>query len=76
MFIAFLIEIDLLIAVLEEARLIVLDIKLDVLCYASRDLPLRHAVSCLIIPGLIDQLNILQKFMLPNLLAKHPQVRQ
>lgn len=61
--------------VLEEARLIVVDIKLDVLCYASRDLPLRHAVSCLIIPGLIDQLNILQKFMLPNLLAEHPQLK-
>ncbi|MCI09717.1 putative Ufm1-specific protease-like, partial [Trifolium medium] len=62
--------------VLEEARLIVVDIKLDVLCYSSKELPLRHAVSCLIIPSLTDQLNILQNFMLPNLLAQHPQVRQ
>ncbi|XP_058749103.1 probable Ufm1-specific protease [Vicia villosa] len=61
--------------VLEEARLVVVDIKLDVLCYSSRDLPLRHAVSCLIIPGLIDQLNIMQNFMLPNLLVQHPQLK-
>jgi hypothetical protein len=71
-----LVEIELLLSVLEEARLIVVDIKLDVLCYSSKELPLKHAVSCLIIPSLTDQLNILQNFMLPNLLAQHPQVRQ
>ncbi|KAJ1403243.1 Peptidase C78, ubiquitin fold modifier-specific peptidase 1/ 2 [Sesbania bispinosa] len=59
----------------EEARLVVVDTKLDVLCYSSRELPLRHAVSSLIIPGLIDQLNILQNSMLPNLLAQHPQLK-
>ncbi|CAJ2644479.1 unnamed protein product [Trifolium pratense] len=61
--------------VLEETRLIVVDIKLDVLCYSSKELPLRHAVSCLIIPSLTDQLNILQSFMLPNLLGQHPQLK-
>jgi hypothetical protein len=71
-----LVEIELLLSVLEEARLVVVDIKLDVLCYSSKELPLKHAVSCLIIPSLTDQLNILQNFMLPNLLAQHPQVRQ
>ncbi|KAL5076477.1 hypothetical protein RYX36_015461 [Vicia faba] len=63
------------IPVLEEARLVVVDIKLDVLCYSSRDLPLRHAVSRLIIPGLIDQLNTMQNFMLPSLLVQHPQLK-
>ncbi|XP_072067595.1 probable Ufm1-specific protease isoform X2 [Arachis hypogaea] len=44
----------------DEVRLLVVDIKLDVLCYASKKLPLRHAVSRLTIPGLADQLNALQ----------------
>ncbi|ESW09966.1 hypothetical protein PHAVU_009G170100 [Phaseolus vulgaris] len=59
----------------EEARLLVVDIKLDVLCYSSRELPLKYAVSSLIIPGLVDQLNIVQKLMLPNLLEQHPQLK-
>ncbi|KAG2399241.1 Ufm1-specific protease [Vigna angularis] len=57
----------------DEARLLVVDIKLDVLCYSSRELPLKYAVSSLIIPGLVDQLNTVQKLMLPNLLAQLPQ---
>jgi len=64
-----------LLSVEDEARLLVVDIKLDVLCYSSRELPLKYAVSSLIVPGLVDQLNIVQKLMLPNLLARHPQVR-
>ncbi|KAL2346987.1 hypothetical protein Fmac_000987 [Flemingia macrophylla] len=59
----------------EEARLITVDIKLDVLCYSSRGLPLKYAVSSLIIPGLIDRLNIVKKLMLPNLLAEHPRLK-
>ncbi|XLR34687.1 hypothetical protein S83_062587, partial [Arachis hypogaea] len=59
----------------DEARLLVMDIKLDVLCYASKKLPLRHAVSRLIIPRLADQLNALQNSMLPNLLGQHPQIK-
>ncbi|XP_047179332.1 probable Ufm1-specific protease [Vigna umbellata] len=57
----------------DEARLLVVDIKLDVLCYSSRELPLKYAVSSLIIPGLVDQLNTVQNLMLPNLLAQLPQ---
>lgn len=52
-----------------------MDIKLDVLCYSSRELPLKYAVSSLIIPGLVDQLNTVQKLMLPNLLAQHPRLK-
>ncbi|KAL3025325.1 hypothetical protein AAZX31_04G173900 [Glycine max] len=59
----------------EETRLLVVDIKLDVLCYSSRELPLKYAVSNLIIPGLVDQLNVVQKLMLPNLLAQHPRLK-
>ncbi|TKY73594.1 Ufm1-specific protease [Spatholobus suberectus] len=59
----------------EEARLLAVDIKLDVLCYSSRELPLKYAVSSLIIPGLVNQLNIVQKLMLPNLLAQHPRLK-
>ncbi|XP_028236984.1 probable Ufm1-specific protease isoform X4 [Glycine soja] len=59
----------------EETRLLIVDIKLDVLCYSSRKLPLKYAVSSLIIPGLVDQLNVVQKLMLPNLLAQHPWLK-
>lgn len=59
----------------EEARLLAVDIKLDVLCYSSRELPLNYAISSLIIPGLVDQLNTVQKLMLPNLLAQHPRLK-
>lgn len=59
----------------EEARLLAVDIKLDVLCYSSRELPLKYAVSSLVIPGLVDQLNTVQKLMLPNLLAQHPRLK-
>lgn len=59
----------------EETRLLTVDIKLDVLCYSSRELPLKYAVSSLIIPGLVDQLNVVRKLMLPNLLAQHPQLK-
>lgn len=45
----------------EDIRLIILIIKLDVLCLASRELSLVDAVSKLIIPGLIDQLSAMRK---------------
>jgi hypothetical protein len=35
-----------------------------------------YAVSKLIIPGLVDQLNSMKNIILPNLLTEHPQVRQ
>ncbi|KAJ7945771.1 Peptidase C78, ubiquitin fold modifier-specific peptidase 1/ 2 [Quillaja saponaria] len=58
----------------EEARLLVVDIKLDVLCYAAKDLSLIYAVSNLIIPALVDQLNAMKTTFLPNLLTQHPQL--
>ncbi|KAM7471478.1 hypothetical protein LguiA_009661 [Lonicera macranthoides] len=60
---------------MEEAKLVVVDYKLEVLCYATKDLPLTCAVSKLIIPGLVDQLHTMKKIILPNLLTQHPQLR-
>ncbi|CAN6585478.1 unnamed protein product [Malus baccata var. baccata] len=59
---------------LEEARILVVDFKLEVLCYAAKGLLLRHAVSKLMIPGLIDQFNLVGNTILPNLLSQHPQL--
>lgn len=60
---------------MEEARLIVVDLNLDVLTYAPKELPLMHAVSNLVIPALVDQLYSLKKIILPHLLMEHPQLR-
>ncbi|KAK4264456.1 hypothetical protein QN277_025630 [Acacia crassicarpa] len=59
----------------EEARLLTVDIKLDILCFAAKELPLSYAVSSLVIPGLVDQINTLKNLILPNLLTQHPQLR-
>lgn len=65
-----------MVSALEEAKVLVVDFKLEVLCYSAKGLPLKHAVSKLLIPGLIDQFNLVGNTVLPNLLAQHPQVRQ
>ncbi|CAK7336595.1 unnamed protein product [Dovyalis caffra] len=57
----------------EEARLLVVDFELEVLCYAAKDLLLMSAVSKLIIPALVDQFNSMKKTVLPKLLTQHPQ---
>ncbi|GKU93216.1 hypothetical protein SLEP1_g6824 [Rubroshorea leprosula] len=59
---------------MEEARLLIVDFKLEVICYAAKDLPLIYAVSKLIIPGLVDQLNSMKEVMLPHLLTQHPKL--
>ncbi|XVF11628.1 hypothetical protein REPUB_Repub08aG0043600 [Reevesia pubescens] len=59
---------------MEETRLLIVDFKLEVLCYAVHAIPLMHAISKLIIPGLVDQLNSMKKMTLPNLLTQHPQL--
>ncbi|EOY22342.1 Peptidase C78, ubiquitin fold modifier-specific peptidase 1/ 2 isoform 3, partial [Theobroma cacao] len=59
---------------MEETRLLIVDFNLEVLCYAVQGIPLMHAVSKLVIPGLVDQLNLMKKMTLPNLLTQHPQV--
>ncbi|KAK6261862.1 hypothetical protein QUC31_007678 [Theobroma cacao] len=59
---------------MEETRLLIVDFNLEVLCYAVQGIPLMHAVSKLVIPGLVDQLNLMKKMTLPNLLTQHPQL--
>ena len=59
---------------LKETKLLVIDYKLEVLCYAMKDLSLKQAVSELIIPGLVDQLCTVKNTILPNLLGQHPLV--
>ncbi|OAY47884.1 probable Ufm1-specific protease isoform X1 [Manihot esculenta] len=59
---------------LEEARLLVVDFELDVLCYAAKNLSLIHAVSELVIPALVHQLNSMKKAVLPKLLTECPQL--
>ncbi|KAL6973113.1 hypothetical protein U1Q18_027291 [Sarracenia purpurea var. burkii] len=57
---------------LKEAKLLVVDHKLDVLCYSAKNLSLKQAVSKLIIPGLVDQLCAMKNTILPNLLRQLP----
>ncbi|XP_031283525.1 probable Ufm1-specific protease [Pistacia vera] len=59
----------------EDARLLVVDFKLEVLCYAAKSLPLMDAISMLVFPGLVDQLNSMTKAVMPCLLTQHPQLR-
>lgn len=58
----------------EEIRLLIVDFKLEVLCFAVQGIPVMHAISKLLIPGLIDQLNSMKKMILPSLLKQHPQL--
>ncbi|KAJ4712484.1 Peptidase C78, ubiquitin fold modifier-specific peptidase 1/ 2 [Melia azedarach] len=60
---------------LEDARLLVVEFKLEVLCYATKSLPLTYAVSKLVFPGLFDQLNSMKKAIKPFLLTQHPQLQ-
>ncbi|XP_022137398.1 probable Ufm1-specific protease isoform X2 [Momordica charantia] len=57
-----------------KPRLLVVDFKVEVLCYAAKFLPLTCAVSTLVIPGLVDQLNSMKNAILPNLLKQLPQL--
>lgn len=59
---------------MDEAKLLVVNYKLGVLCFAANDTPLVYVVSKLIIPGLVDQLRSMKNMILPNLLQKHPKV--
>lgn len=56
------------------ASLRVINLKLDILCYTSMDLPIDVAVSELVIPGLADQLTIMKKAIVSELLTQQPQV--
>ncbi|KAL8215899.1 hypothetical protein R6Q57_022736 [Mikania cordata] len=57
-----------------EAKLLVVDYKLKVICYATKDLLLADAVSKLIIPGLVDQLHTMKNMTLPHLLSQQPKL--
>ncbi|XP_057971758.1 probable Ufm1-specific protease isoform X2 [Malania oleifera] len=59
----------------DAVHFLVVGYELEVLCYAAKDLPLTCAVSKLIIPALVDQLYLMKKAVLPNLLTQHPQLR-
>ena len=58
----------------EQTKVIVVDYKLEVLCYAAKDLPVTSAVAQLVVPGLVDQLNSIKSTILPNLLTQNLQV--
>lgn len=58
----------------EQTKLLVVDYKLEVLCYTAKDLPVTYAVSKLVVPGLVDQLNSIKNTILPNLLTQHLQL--
>ncbi|XP_038895920.1 probable Ufm1-specific protease [Benincasa hispida] len=59
---------------MDKTSLLVVDLKAEVLCYAAKFLPLTYAVSALIIPGLVDQLNSMKNAILPNLVKQLPQL--
>ncbi|CAL1405291.1 unnamed protein product [Linum trigynum] len=59
---------------LEETKLLVAELKLDVICYAAKDVPLQVAVSKLVVPALVDQLNSMKRLLVPNLVAQHPRL--
>ncbi|XP_023519229.1 probable Ufm1-specific protease [Cucurbita pepo subsp. pepo] len=59
---------------MDKARLLVVDLKVEVLCYAAKYLPLTYAVSMLVIPGVVDHLNSMKNAILPNLLKQLPQL--
>lgn len=61
--------------VLDEVRLLVVEYKLEVLCYAAKQLPLTYAVSKLIIPALTDQITTMKNAIVPSFLEQHPQLR-
>lgn len=60
---------------LGEAKLLVVNHKLEVFTYCTKDLLLKEMVSKLIIPGLVDQLHSLKKKILPDLLTQQLQLR-
>ncbi|KAH0688239.1 hypothetical protein KY284_018792 [Solanum tuberosum] len=58
----------------QETQLLVVGHKLEVLCYASKDLSLAYGISKLVIPALVDQLHSMRKVSIPDLLKRHPEL--
>ncbi|KAL3342764.1 hypothetical protein AABB24_026681 [Solanum stoloniferum] len=59
----------------QETQLLVIGHKLEVLCYASKDLSLAYGISKLVIPALVDQLHSMRKVNIPDLLKRHPELQ-
>ncbi|XP_022885346.1 probable Ufm1-specific protease isoform X1 [Olea europaea var. sylvestris] len=59
----------------EGVKLLVVNHKLDVLCYAAKDLLLMDVVSKLLIPALVDQLHSLKNKISSSLLTEHPKLQ-
>ncbi|CAN4087996.1 unnamed protein product [Withania somnifera] len=58
----------------QETQLLVIGHKLEVLCYASKDLSLAYGISKLVIPALIDQLHSMRKVIMPDLFKRYPEL--
>ncbi|XP_078435786.1 peptidase C78, ubiquitin fold modifier-specific peptidase 1/ 2 isoform X2 [Wolffia australiana] len=57
----------------EPVKCSVVDFKLDVLCFSSRDFPLDSTISRLVIPALVSQLLEMKQSTTPKLCMNHPQ---
>ncbi|XP_062202449.1 probable Ufm1-specific protease [Phragmites australis] len=55
------------------ASLRIINLKLDILCYSSKDCPVASAVSELVIPGLVDQMTIMKKVIVSEI-TQQPQL--
>lgn len=60
---------------MEPAKCVAVSIKIDVLCYAGKDHPMKCVISELIIPGLGDQLTSMKKAIMPNISKQHSQLK-
>ncbi|CAI9112933.1 OLC1v1013444C2 [Oldenlandia corymbosa var. corymbosa] len=58
-----------------NTKVLVVVQKMEVLCYAAKDLLLTSAVSKLIIPALVCQIRSMRNKILPNLLTQHQQLQ-
>lgn len=58
----------------EGAKLLVVNHKLEVLCYAAKELSLMDVVSKLLIPALVDQLHSLKNKISSSLLTEQPKL--
>ncbi|WOG99435.1 hypothetical protein DCAR_0518783 [Daucus carota subsp. sativus] len=58
----------------EETKLLVVDYKLEVLCYASKELSIASAISNLLIPALTDQLHAVKTMILPDLFTQQSNI--
>ncbi|XP_020253327.1 probable Ufm1-specific protease isoform X2 [Asparagus officinalis] len=55
----------------DPARFFIVNFKLDVLCYASKDFPVAAAISRLVVPGLTDQIVSMEKVFVQKLSSEH-----